>query len=91
MSVGWIVEIRGRRPCHTLMTTRHYVVPVEDRHEAACAVAILTKDLRDIQVTPRTRITSRQMQAFGLLPGDEPRYLPSGQHIWAEVEAAHCL
>lgn len=76
MSGGWIVEVRGRRPCQTLATTQLYAVAVEDRRDAERVVAQLAKGLRDVHVTPRTKIPDNEFEELGLSSDAGLRHLP---------------
>jgi hypothetical protein len=74
MPGGWIVELRGRRACQTLMLCERFAVAIEDEAAALSAVWPFSKDLLDVRITAKTSISENVLNDLKIGPGGVRRH-----------------
>ena len=74
MPGGWIFELRGRRPCQTLVLTEQFAVAIADEAQAFKAVEPFSRAMCDVHITAKSEISEDLLNDLGIGPGDVRRH-----------------
>jgi hypothetical protein len=74
MPGGWIVELRGRRACQTLMISERFAVAIEDESAALNAVVPFSRELFDVHIEAKTAISEDVLQDLMIGSGSVRRH-----------------
>ncbi len=74
MPGGWIVELRGRRPCQTLVLCERFAVAIEEQAAAVSAVVPFSEDMLDVRITAEASISESALKDLRIAPGGVRRH-----------------